>query len=76
MNTNKENNSPSFEIKVYTTKELRQLYQVPYRTFERWIKPYKQAWGIEKKRQYLTIKQVRLIVEQFGIPGEIDLNKH
>lgn len=76
MNTDKKNSGSCFEIKVYTTKELRHLYQVPYRTFERWIKPFREAWGIEKKRQYLTIRQVRLIVEQFGVPGEIDLNQH
>jgi transposase len=59
-----------FELKSYTRKEMQHIYGVPYRTFQRWLEPFKDKWGI-KHNQYLTIEQVRKIVEEFGIPGEL-----
>ncbi len=60
----------TFILKTYTRKELREIYGVPPKTFQRWLEPFNEAWGMKNKR-YLTIEQVRKIVEQFGIPGEL-----
>lgn len=60
----------TFILKTYTRKELREIYDVPPKTFQRWLEPFNEAWGMKNKR-YLTIEQVRKIVEQFGIPGEL-----
>ena len=59
-----------FILKTYTRKELREIYQVPPKTFQRWLEPFNAAWGMKNKR-YLTVEQVRKIVEEFGIPGEL-----
>ena len=61
----------TFILKTYTRKELREIYGVPPKTFQRWLEPFNEAWGMKNKR-YLTIEQVRKIVEQFGIPGELN----
>lgn len=66
----KEIKERTFILKTYTRKELREIYGVPPKTFQRWLEPFNEAWGIKNKR-YLTIEQVRKIVEQFGIPGEL-----
>lgn len=69
----KEINERKFILKTYTRKELREIYGVPPKTFQRWLEPYNEAWGMKNKR-YLTIEQVRKIVMQFGIPGELNAN--
>jgi len=66
----KEIKERTFILKTYTRKELREIYCVPPKTFQRWLEPFNEAWGMKNKR-YLTIEQVRKIVEQFGIPGEL-----
>lgn len=66
----KEIKERTFILKTYTRKELREIYGVPSKTFQRWLEPFNEAWGMKNKR-YLTIEQVRKIVEQFGIPGEL-----
>ena len=60
----------SFILKSYTRKELREIYAVPPKTFQRWLEPFNELWGMKNKR-YLTIEQVRKVVEEFGIPGEL-----
>ena len=67
------NPKKKFELKSYTKKELRHLLGVPNRTFLKWIKPYREQWGIGRQK-YLTIAQVKLIVEKFGMPGEMEVN--
>lgn len=66
----KEIKERTFILKTYTRKELREIYGVPPKTFQRWLEPFNEAWAMKNKR-YLTIEQVRKIVEQFGIPGEL-----
>ncbi len=66
----KEIKERTFILKTYTRKELREIYGVPPKTFQRWLEPFNETWGMKNKR-YLTIEQVRKIVEQFGIPGEL-----
>lgn len=60
----------TFLLKTYTRKELREIYGVPPKTFQRWLEPFNELWGMKNKR-YLTITQVQKIVEKFGIPGEL-----
>ncbi len=60
----------TFVLKTYTRKELREIYGVPPKTFQRWLEPFNEAWGMKNKR-YLTVEQVRKVVEEFGIPGEL-----
>lgn len=57
-----------FILKAYTKKELQELYGIPRRTFIKWLKPYRDTWGIGMQKQ-LTILQVELIVSTFGVPG-------
>lgn len=66
----KETSERTFTLKTYTRKELREVYGVPPKTFQRWLEPYNELWGMKNKR-YLTIAQVQKIVETFGIPGEL-----
>ena len=60
----------TFLLKTYTRKEMQHIYGVPAKTFQRWLQPFNEKWGM-KSRRYLTIEQVRKIVEEFGIPGEL-----
>jgi hypothetical protein len=60
----------TFFLKTYTRKELREIYGVPPKTFQRWLEPFNELWGMKNKR-YLTVEQVRKVVEEFGIPGEL-----
>ena len=66
----KEISERTFTLKTYTRKELREIYGVPPKTFQRWLEPFNELWGMKNKR-YLTITQVQKIVEKFGIPGEL-----
>jgi hypothetical protein len=70
MKTNDEREEGDFEVKVYTRKEMRYFYNVPERTFRRWLAPFSKEWGLSNKR-YLTPLQVTLIINQFGVPGMI-----
>lgn len=63
-------NERKFILKTYTRKELREFYGVPEKTFFRWLEPFNEKWGMKNKR-YLTVEQVRKVVEEFGIPGEL-----
>lgn len=65
-----ENKERKFILKIYTRKELREIYEVPPKTFQRWMEPFNKLWGMKNKR-YLTVEQVRKVVEEFGIPGEL-----
>lgn len=68
-----ENRKDRFELRSYTRKELCQKMNISLQVLALWIKPYRKEWGITNRR-YFTIKQVRLMVETFGIPGEIELS--
>jgi hypothetical protein len=61
-----------FVIKAYTRKEIQYIYGVPEKTFQRWLRPFLDQWGMRHKR-YLTIEQVRKIIEEFGMPGELHI---
>lgn len=62
--------TPKFTLRAYTKKEIRALYGISVRTFLSWMAPYRKELGMDNKKQYLTVSQVKFIVEKFGIPGE------
>jgi len=55
-------------IKPYTLKEMANLYGINYRTFLKWIKPFKEAIG-KKHGRLLTIPQVKTIFEKLDYPN-------
>lgn len=67
---NKKLNIKAIPLKCYTIKELRQFYGVPERTFTEWLKSLRAELQMGKSK-YLTAKQVKMIFEAFGVPGEI-----
>lgn len=60
-------------LRSYTKKELRKLYGISRRTWNQWVMKYKDELKLCSGRT-LTIKEVELIFETFGIPGEIALD--
>lgn len=57
----------TIEVKPYTSKELYNLYQVPRRTMEKWLKPFREEIG-KRTGQWYTVKQVAIIFEKLGVP--------
>jgi transposase len=56
-----------FAIGPYTHKELAQLYNVSWLTFQKWIKGKEDEIG-KKQGHFYHIHQVRKIFMIFGIP--------
>ncbi len=56
-----------FELRPYTHKELAQLYNVCWLTFQRWIKKHEQEIG-RKQGHFYHIGQVVKIFRIYGIP--------
>ena len=48
--------------------QIAKLYGIGMKTFRKWIAPHKYEIG-EKRGRFYTIKQVKIILEKFGIPG-------
>ena len=63
-----------FVIKVYTKKDLRLMYGVPYHTFRRWLSEIPET-SVVTRKNYLTAIQVEAIVKVYGIPKEERLEK-
>lgn len=61
-----------FSIKVYSIKELRNLYSISKNIFTKWLLPLKEEFNIGRRR-ILTVREVRRFVEIHGIPGEVKL---
>ena len=57
----------SITVKPYNTQELCHLYQVPYKTMYRWLKPLQKDIG-RKRGRFYTILQVRTIFLKLGEP--------
>ncbi|MFZ6009515.1 MAG: hypothetical protein ACOYXT_04140 [Bacteroidota bacterium] len=65
---NKDDDSNEvFVLRPYTHKELAQLYNVSWLTFQRWIKDKEQEIG-KKQGHFYHIHQVLKIFKIFGIP--------
>lgn len=58
------------EIKPYTKKELAAIYGISPRSFNTWIKPFLSEIGT-KQGKYMTVNQVRIIIEKLGLPGMV-----
>jgi len=71
--SSKENSKPStFQLKAYTPKEMRAFYGLSQRSFKTWLDPHREQLGPLQGRYY-TIKQVQFIIDQFGVPGFIEI---
>lgn len=58
------------EIKPYTKKELAAIYGIGARSFSTWLNKLEGIVG-RKEGKYYNVKQVRLIIDQLGLPGTI-----
>lgn len=57
-------------LKAYSLSELAQIYQVDWRTFKKWLKPFENEIG-EKQGRYYNIPQVRIIFEKLSLPSSL-----
>lgn len=58
-------------IKAYSIGELAAFYEISVRTMNRWLKPHYEKIG-KREGRYYSIKQVSIIFEQLGMPGDFD----
>jgi len=65
-------NTREFVLKSYSRKELQFMYEIPVRTFRRWLAPYRESWGL-KRYKYFSIEQVSKIIEVYGVPHPTNL---
>jgi uncharacterized protein YjcR len=56
-------------IKAYSVKEIAGLYNISPKTLRRWLTPFAKEIGERKGHSY-TPKQIRIIFEELGIPGD------
>lgn len=54
-------------IKRYTHKELANLYEVSWLTFQKWLKPFEKEIGL-KTGHFYNSRQVETIFEKLGWP--------
>lgn len=64
--------SNAIEVKPYTISELADIYEVPLRTFRRWIQKIQHHIG-ERVGRFYNIKQVGIIFERLGLPGKSEI---
>lgn len=57
------------EIKAYSKRELADLYKIGVRSITTWLEPFKKDVGTRHGRYY-SPKQVRIIFEKLGLPGD------
>jgi len=57
------------DVKAYSKQELADLYKVGVRSMTTWLEPFKNDIG-ERHGRYYSPKQVRIIFEKLGLPGE------
>lgn len=62
-----------FILRPYTHKELAQLYNVCWLTFQRWIKKHEENIG-KKQGHFYSINQVLMIFKIFGMPKRFKVN--
>lgn len=69
MNSKKQ----TIKVKPYTIMELARFYEVDWRTFKKWIKPFEGELG-PKYGRFFTIPQVKLIFDKLSLPSSIELD--
>lgn len=57
-------------IRVYSKKELANLYEVCPRTLDKWLSMHKTTIG-EKNGRYYSLAQIQTIFEVIGLPKNI-----
>lgn len=58
------------QMKAYSLSELARIYQVDWRTFKKWLRPFEKEIG-EKQGRYYNIPQVKIIFEKLDLPSEV-----
>lgn len=58
-------------LKPYSLKELAEIYEIDWRTFKKWLKPFEAEIG-KKEGRYYKIPQVRIIFRKLELPSVID----
>lgn len=56
-------------LRAYTKKELRKLYGISFHIWNKWVSKHELKLG---KGYTLTVKEVEIIFEKLGVPGEIE----
>lgn len=70
MNINTTTTEPKkLQIKLYSQKELAQLYEVSPRTLKKWIEMHDEKIG-KKNGRYYSLAQIELIFNLVGIPKD------
>lgn len=59
-----------FELKPYNKKELIALMEVSEYVFTKWLKALQPELGQVIGKMY-NVKQVKLIIEAYGVPGQV-----
>lgn len=59
-----------FELKAYNKKELIDLMGVSYYIFTKWLKKLQPELG-EPVAGVYSPRQVKMIVDAYGVPGQI-----
>lgn len=57
------------EIRAYSKQELAHLYNIGVKSMSSWLKPFDKCIG-KRIGRYYTPKQVKVIFEKLGLPGE------
>lgn len=72
----KENENTSgaeyFDLRPYTTKEMRMLYGVNWDTWKKWTAPFLSEIGEMTTRTY-NVKQVKTIIDKLGFPEKLKI---
>ena len=55
------------KVKPYTTKELSVIYEIPPRSFLKWLLPIRDLVG-NRNGQWFTVQQVEIIFSKLGVP--------
>lgn len=53
---------------MFTKKDIKNLYQLTDWQFRKWMCDYCEDFGINKKKQTFTPKQLRLMFDELGMP--------
>ena len=61
------------QIKTYSVKEVAVLYGISRKTLRKWLIPFAKEIGKRKGHLY-NPKQMVVIFDKLGIPGEIYIN--
>ncbi|HEY3404415.1 MAG TPA: hypothetical protein VGK59_13585, partial [Ohtaekwangia sp.] len=60
----------TFVLRALTHKQLAQMYDVSWLTFQKWIKKEEQEVG-QKTGHFYHIHQVKKIFKLFGLPKQL-----